>query len=124
MSLHFPFALFLGGLSLHLNMVWNIFMLIESTRCLDANFGNVIIFNNGQIKKFEQLDYEWSSEIKALCMMRFIHDEINFGLYMIVIKTTQNVHKLCFQAILMTFTCDLKIDLIVFEPHHVKLFFL
>ena len=46
--------------------------------------------------------------------MRFIHEEINFGLYMIVIKTTQNVHKLCFQAILMTFTCDLKIDLIVF----------
>ena len=59
--------------------------------------------------------------------MRFIHDEINFGLYIIVIKTTQNVHKLCFQAILMTFTCDLKmtslcLNLIMssyffYEPH-------
>ena len=39
---------------------------------------------------------------------------------MIVTKTTQNVHKFCFQTVLMTFTCDLKIDLIMFEPYHVK----
>ena len=35
--------------------------------------------------------------------------------------TTLVVYKLCFQAILMTFTCDLKIDLIMFEPYHVKI---
>ena len=28
------------------------------------------------------------------------------------------VDKICFHAIWMTFICDLKIDLIMFEPHH------
>ena len=37
---------------------------------------------------------------------------------MIVNKTPQNIYKICFQAIWMTFICDLGIDRIMFEPHH------
>ena len=40
-----------------------------------------------------------------------------------VTKIVQNVHKTCFQAILMTFMWRQKIDLIRCEPPHVKCFF-
>ena len=36
---------------------------------------------------------------------------------MFTTKTIQNVKKIFFQAILMIFTCVLKIDLIMFETH-------
>ena len=38
-----------------------------------------------------------------------------------VSKKLQNVHRICFEAILMTFICALKIELIMFEPYQVKL---
>ena len=41
-----------------------------------------------------------------------------------VLRHVRHVHRICFQAILMTFICDLKIDLIMFIPHCVKLIFL
>ena len=40
-----------------------------------------------------------------------------------ITKTSQNDHKISFWAILMKFICDLKIDIIMVEPHHVKYFF-
>ena len=33
-----------------------------------------------------------------------------------IIKTPQNVHKICFRGALVTFTCEVKFDLIKFEP--------
>ena len=35
-----------------------------------------------------------------------------------IIKTPQNVHKICFRGVLVTFTSEVK-----FEPHYVKFFF-
>ena len=40
-----------------------------------------------------------------------------------VIKTPQNVHKMCFWCVLMTFICEVKIDLIMSRHHYVKFFF-
>ena len=42
---------------------------------------------------------------------------------LMIIKTLQNVHKICFRGVLVTFTCEVKFDLIKFEPHYVKFFF-
>ena len=42
---------------------------------------------------------------------------------LMIIKTPQNVHKICFRGVLVTFTCEVKFDLIKFEPHYVKFFF-
>ena len=42
---------------------------------------------------------------------------------LMIIKTPQNVHKICFRGVLVTFTCEVKFDLIKFEPHYVVLFF-
>ena len=42
---------------------------------------------------------------------------------MMVTRIPQYFHKACFLLIWMTFTCDLKIDLIMFEPSYVKLIF-
>ena len=42
---------------------------------------------------------------------------------LMIIKTLQNVHKICFQGVLVMFTCEVKFDLIEFEPHYVKFFF-
>ena len=39
-------------------------------------------------------------------------------------KNSQNVHRKYFWAILMTFICDVKIDINMCEPHYVYLFFL
>ena len=36
---------------------------------------------------------------------------------------TQNVHGKYFWPILITFICDVKIDVNIFEPHYVNLFF-
>ena len=41
-----------------------------------------------------------------------------------IIKTPQNVHKICFCVIWKIFTCDLKIDLIMFEPHYAMFIFM
>ena len=41
-----------------------------------------------------------------------------------VIKTPQNVHKMCFWCVLMTFICEVKIDLIMSRHHYVKSIFL
>ena len=37
----------------------------------------------------------------------------------IVTEIPHNTHKICFQAIWMTFICDLKIDIIL-QPHQVN----
>ena len=42
---------------------------------------------------------------------------------LMIIKTPQNVHKICFRGVLVMFTCEVKFDLIKFEPHYVKFFF-
>ena len=42
---------------------------------------------------------------------------------LMIIKTPQNVHKICFRGVLVTFTCEVKFDLIKFKPHYVKFFF-
>ena len=42
---------------------------------------------------------------------------------MIITEVPQNVHKICFEAIMITFICDYRIDLIMFGTHHVKLIF-
>ena len=42
---------------------------------------------------------------------------------LMIIKTPQNVHKICFWGVLVTFTSEVKFDLIKFEPHYVKFFF-
>ena len=39
-------------------------------------------------------------------------------------KNPQNVHRKCFWTILVTFIFDIKIDVIMCEPHYVNLFFL
>ena len=39
---------------------------------------------------------------------------------MMITQTPKNIHKIFFQAILMTSMCDLKIDLTMFEPHRVQ----
>ena len=39
--------------------------------------------------------------------------------HMMAIENPQNVHEICFQAILMPFRCDC----IMFDPQHVKLLF-
>ena len=39
---------------------------------------------------------------------------------LMIIKTPQNVHKICFRGVLVTFTCEVKFDLIKFEPHYVR----
>ena len=41
----------------------------------------------------------------------------------ILIKNRQ-IPLICYQGVLKAFTCDLKIDLIIFDPYHVKLIFL
>ena len=43
--------------------------------------------------------------------------------HLMIIKTPQNVHKICFRGVLVIFTCEVKFDLIKFEPHYVKFFF-
>ena len=44
--------------------------------------------------------------------------------HMMVTENLQKLHKICFGAFLMIFIFHLKIDLIVCEPHCVKLNFL
>ena len=51
------------------------------------------------------------------CMRSILRSDL------MIIKTPQNVHKICFRGILVTFTCEVKFDLIKFEPHYVKFFF-
>ena len=43
---------------------------------------------------------------------------------MMLTKNPQNVHRKYFWAILITFICDVKIDINMCEPHYVYLFFL
>ena len=69
-------------------------------------------------------------------IMNEVHKNINWTLWdsdimksilrlhMMITKTSQNVHKICFQVIWMTFTCDLKIDLIKFKSPYVKFIFM
>ena len=42
---------------------------------------------------------------------------------LMIIETPQNVHEICFRGALVMFTCEVKFDLIKFEPHCVKFFF-
>ena len=42
---------------------------------------------------------------------------------MMIIKTLQNVYKICFSVVWMTCTCEVKIDLIKWDPHYVKFLF-
>ena len=44
--------------------------------------------------------------------------------HMMVTKNPQNVQRKCFLTILVTFIFDIKIDVIMCEPHYVNLFFL
>ena len=44
--------------------------------------------------------------------------------HMMLTKNPQNVHRKYFWAILITFICDVKIDINMCEPHYVYLFFL
>ena len=44
--------------------------------------------------------------------------------HMMVTKNPQNVHRKCFWTILVTFIFDIKIDVIMCEPHYVNLFFM
>ena len=44
--------------------------------------------------------------------------------HMMLTKNPQNVHRQYFWAILITFICDVKIDINMCEPHYVYLFFL
>ena len=41
---------------------------------------------------------------------------------LMIIKTPQNIHKIYFRGVLVTFTSKVKFDLIKFEPHYVKFF--
>ena len=43
--------------------------------------------------------------------------------HMMVTKIPQKVHRKCFSTILVTFIFDVKIDVIMCEPHYVNLFF-
>ena len=43
---------------------------------------------------------------------------------MMVTENPQNVQRKCFWTILVTFIFDIKIDVIMCEPHYVNLFFL
>ena len=76
------------------------------------------------VKKSKQLNYgsgsqeinltQWGSHIMKSILMS----------HMMVIQNPQNVHKVYFEIILMTFLCDIWIGLIVCESHCViKLFF-
>ena len=38
-------------------------------------------------------------------------------MHMMINKTHQNIHEICFWVIWLTFTCDLKTDLILSKPH-------
>ena len=40
-----------------------------------------------------------------------------------IMKNLQIVYKIYFQTVLMTFICDVKIDIIMYKPHCFKLFF-
>ena len=55
--------------------------------------------------------------------MRFTHNNINFDITCHGHQCPQNVHKIYFQTILITFICDIKIGAFMYEPHFVKLFF-
>ena len=48
--------------------------------------------------------------------MRFTHNDDSY-------QKSSNVNKICFQPMLMTFICNIKIDIIMCEPQCVKLFF-
>ena len=48
--------------------------------------------------------------------MRFRHNKVNFEATMIFTKSNKNV-QVIFSINLKTFTCDLKIDVIMFEPN-------
>ena len=62
---------------------------------------------------------------KGTDIMRFRHNEVNFlRPHLMTIKTPQNVHKICFWVIWMTFTCAVKTDLIMFETHYVRFLFM
>ena len=59
---------------------------------------------------------------RGLQKMRLMHNKINLMSPMMVIKKSQNVHKICFQPILMTFICDINFDIIMCKPLCVNLF--
>ena len=58
-----------------------------------------------------------------LDIMRPRYYEVNFEVRLMIIKTPQNVHKICFRGVLVTFASEVKFDLIKFTPHYVKFFF-
>ena len=55
--------------------------------------------------------------------MRFRHTESILRPHLIITETPQNVHKVGFWANLITFSSDVKIDLIMFKAPSVKFFF-
>ena len=57
---------------------------------------------------------QWGSHIFTSILMS----------HMMLTKNSQNVHRKYFWAILITFICDIKIDINMCEPHYVYLFFL
>ena len=57
-------------------------------------------------------------------MVRLRHNDVNFEVKLNGQQIPSKCLKICFRALWMNFIHDLKIDLIMFEPHHVKLIFL
>ena len=61
---------------------------------------------------------------KGTDIMRFRHNEVNSEATFDDHQNTSNVHKICFGVIWMTFTCEVKTDLIMFETHYVRFLFM
>ena len=56
-----------------------------------------------------------------LAFKMWVHYGISIVLY--YHPHIRHFRDICFKVILMTFTCDLRINMIMFEPHHFKLIF-
>ena len=55
-------------------------------------------------------------------LINWRHNEVNLTSHTMAIENPQNIPIMCFQPISMTFTLDVKIDLIMFEPYQVQVF--
>ena len=102
------------------------YMILHITMCwpytqLRSHRKDVKLLKRCQMSK-NQTPRLWGSFTKKI-ETRFTHIDINFDvIYMMVNKNPQNVCRKYIWPILMTFMCDVKIDINMCEPHYVNLF--
>ena len=106
----------------HIQWIYSLNSLNASTVKWKTFDSSHITMNMSYIKKSNNSTMEeinkgnltqWGSHIMRSILMSHI----------MVIKNPQNVHKICLQLVLMTFICDIKIGIIMYEPHCVQLLF-